>query len=75
MSDKKDWHCIQAQPTIYAYGHLVGAEVHDITATVERLDSGSWRWRLAKWSMQGIEPSAEIAKQVAIKQLEQGPEG
>jgi hypothetical protein len=68
---KKDWYCIQDKPAIYAYGFLSGAEVSDISATVERQMDGNWRWRLKKWSRQGLEPSMETAKQAAMKHLEQ----
>lgn len=70
MTDKKGWYLIQHQPAIYAYGYLAGSEVYQISATVERQGNGSWRWRLKEWSRQGIEPSAETARQAAIKQME-----
>lgn len=71
MTDKKGWYLIQGKPALYAYGYLAGTEVYEITATIERLESGCWRWRLKEWVMQGIEPSSELAKQTAEEMIKQ----
>lgn len=66
---EKDWHYIQAEQPTYAYGYIVGDRVEDISAVIERLFNGQWRWRLMVGFHGGIEPSAETAKQQAIREL------
>jgi hypothetical protein len=70
--DERQWHYVHAKPDVYAYGYLAGNTVYEISASIERLGDGSWRWWLtSKWSMQGIEPSANLAKERAIEALQQ----